>query len=163
MTMCSQRLQGLDDSAEAGELRSPLVLIVDDDSDARTIYIEILNSRGFRTIEAANGEAAIEMAVREHPDVILMDGSMPGMSGQDAALRLRGDRLTHAIPIVMLSGSMPPPRAAAAADAASKSRGGSPTTPPSWDAYITKPCSADDITATLRSVLSKSERTQVSH
>jgi two-component system, cell cycle response regulator DivK len=155
--MCPLVVSHSDYSTQEDPSRRPLVLIVDDDPDARTIYAEILGSRGFRTIEAADGEIAIEMAVEGHPDVILMDGSMPSMSGHEAALRLKGDRRTRAIPIVILSGSnTPPPMGASETlERSSPYARYAPYSP--WDAYMTKPSSIDNIEATLRSVLSATE------
>ena len=143
--MCRERLQQDHCAAVSGSYTAvfPLVLIVDDDADARAIYVEILQSRGFRTIEAGDGEVAIELAAQARPDVILMDGSMPGLSGQEVAIRLRADLRTHEIPIVILSGSIPPPQRSRSAP---------------WDAYITKPSSADDIVTTLHSVLPTAKR-----
>jgi CheY-like chemotaxis protein len=117
----------------------PLVLIVDDDPDARAIHAEILRQRGFRSAEADDGETGIEMAIAAMPDVILMDCSMPGMSGSEAAQRLKHDVRTHAIPVVMLTGF------------ASSARPGESSC--DCDAYITKPSTAEAIAATLRSVM----------
>jgi CheY-like chemotaxis protein len=127
--------------------RLPLVLIVDDDHDARAIHAEILRHRGFRTSNAEDGEACIRMAVAATPDVILMDGSMPGMSGFETAQQLKSDARTRAIPIVMLTGFARPTRTSESS--------------PSCDAYITKPSTADDIAATLRSVLIVAQRTHM--
>jgi two-component system cell cycle response regulator DivK len=121
----------------------PCVLIVDDDPDARAIHAEVLQRRGFRTTEAENGEAGIQMAASRRPDVILMDSSMPGMSGDEVASRLKGDARTRAIPIVMLTGF---------------ARRTSPS--PAWDAYLEKPSTADGIAETLRSVLAGEQSTR---
>jgi CheY-like chemotaxis protein len=126
--------------------RLPLVLIVDDDSDARATHAEILRQRGFRTAAAADGETGIDMAVVARPDVILMDCSMPGMSGSEAAERLKRDARTRAIPIVMLTGFAPSTRITASAR--------------DCDAYITKPSTADVVAATLRSVLIVGQATE---
>lgn len=122
----------------------PLVLIVDDDPDARAIHADVLRQRGFRSAEAADGESGIEAAIAATPDVILMDCAMPGMSGADAARRLKRDRRTCAIPIVMLTGF------------AASTRPGESSC--DCDAYITKPSSADSIAATLRAILASGDR-----
>ena len=82
---------------------SPLVLIVDDNIDAREMYALYLEHQGFRSAEAADGETAIEMARAQRPDVILMDATMPRMNGWDAAKRLKSDAATKAIPLIMLT------------------------------------------------------------
>jgi len=116
----------------------PLVLIVDDDPDARAIHGLVLSKRGFRTMEAADGAAAIDAAVVATPDLILMDASMPSMSGPEAAQRLRRDLRTFAIPIVMLTGF--------------SSAGGEPLAE-CCDVCISKPISARDLVATVTSAL----------
>lgn len=116
----------------------PLVLIVDDDADARAIHAEILAQRGFRSAEAGDGETGIAMAIAAVPDVILIDYSMPGMTGAEVAHRLKRDTRASNIPIVMFTGL-------SFSQAAVSSR--------DCDAYIPKPSSADAIAAALRSVL----------
>ena len=82
---------------------SPLVLIVDDNVDAREMYALFLEHEGFRSAEAADGEAAIEMARAQKPAVILMDATMPRLNGWDAAKRLKSDAATKSIPLIMLT------------------------------------------------------------
>jgi two-component system phosphate regulon response regulator PhoB len=122
-----------------GGASRPLVLIVDDDFDARAIHAELLRLGGFRTAEADDGETGIEMAASARPDVILMDYSMPGMSGLEAAQHMKRDVRTRAIPIVMLTGF----------GSSARTRASSPV----CDAYIVKPSMPDEVAATLRSVL----------
>ena len=81
----------------------PLVLIVDDNVDAREMYAIYLEHAGFRAAEASDGETAIEMARRDRPAVILMDATMPRLDGWEAARRLKGDVETQAIPLIMLT------------------------------------------------------------
>jgi two-component system cell cycle response regulator DivK len=82
---------------------APLVLIVDDNVDAREMYAIYLEHAGFRAAEAEDGEAAIEMARRDRPAVILMDATMPRMDGWEAARRLKADDDTKTIPLIMLT------------------------------------------------------------
>lgn len=81
----------------------PLVLIADDDPDARAIYGEYLRFAGFRVVTATNGVEALAAAHAEWPAVILMDLAMPKMDGWEAIRRLRADSLTADITIVALS------------------------------------------------------------
>lgn len=83
---------------------APLVLVVDDYADARQMYAEWLQVSGFRVAEAADGNAAIDLACALTPDVILMDLSLPGMDGWEATRRLKADTRTRHIPVVALTG-----------------------------------------------------------
>ena len=82
----------------------PLILIVEDDDDTRALYKESLDHLGYRTTDAANGEAAIEAALRFRPDFILMDISMPGIDGIDTTRRLKSDSRTQGSIVIVLTG-----------------------------------------------------------
>lgn len=81
----------------------PLVLIVDDNLDAREMYAMYLEHEGFRSTEAADGHAAIDRAKQEKPDLILMDATMPRLDGWEAARLLKADAETKTIPLIMLT------------------------------------------------------------
>jgi two-component system, cell cycle response regulator DivK len=77
------------------------ILVVEDRDDLRTILVAILKRFcGYETIEAANGAEAIEKAVSEKPDLILMDLDLPDISGIDAAKAVKENPNTAHIPIV---------------------------------------------------------------
>ncbi len=80
-----------------------LVLIVDDNEKNRKLAQSVLSAAGFRTLEAATGAEAVEMAVEHVPDVVLMDLQLPDISGTEAARVLRGSERTAGIPVVALS------------------------------------------------------------
>jgi two-component system cell cycle response regulator DivK len=124
------------------EVPLPLILVVDDDADAREVYGMTLRHAGFRTEEVENGAFACEMARLLEPDAVLLDHAMPVMDGQEAARRLRADPRTRDTPLVMMTGygSATALGRAVRADAA-------------CDAYLAKPCKADEIVAALRGVL----------
>jgi two-component system, cell cycle response regulator DivK len=67
----------------------PLVLIVDDVRDNREGYAEYLRFRGFRVLEAATGNTALDVADRCHPDVIVLDIRLPDIDGTEVTRRLR--------------------------------------------------------------------------
>ena len=118
----------------------PLVLIVDDVQDNRTIYVLFLKFSGFRIAEAENGVEALEKATTLLPDVIVMDLSLPVMDGFEATRRLKGDPRTKKIPIVVLTGHALPEHAQAAREAG-------------CDLVITKPCLPDQLMDALRRIL----------
>ena len=82
------------------------VLIVDDEKDIRSLMKNILNFKGYKTIEANNADQAIEMVNKERPDVILMDYNMPGeRNGLDAVFVIRNNHSICTSKIIVMSGS----------------------------------------------------------
>lgn len=79
------------------------VLLVEDIDDTRYFMRLELEERGYRVIEAENGESAVEAATRERPDIILMDLSLPVMDGLQAAERIRQDQQLREVPIVAVT------------------------------------------------------------
>jgi CheY-like chemotaxis protein len=87
---------------EQGEA-APTVLVVEDFEDNRFMMRRLLEMSGYRVVEAVNGEQAVETAVSERPDLILMDLSLPKLDGLAATRRIRQhDGLTRT-PIVAVS------------------------------------------------------------
>ena len=83
----------------AGEL----ILIVEDNEKNLKLVRDILQFKGYRTLEAGTAEAGIELA-REHlPNLVLMDVQLPGMDGVTALGRLKAEPSTAAIPVVALT------------------------------------------------------------
>jgi CheY-like chemotaxis protein len=118
----------------------PLVLVVEDYQDAREMYSEYLRFSGFDVIEAANGFEAIEQAVAQTPDIVLMDLALPKMDGWEATRRLKADARTKEIPIVALTGHA----LAGHADSAQKA---------GCDSFVTKPCLPDALVAEIQRML----------
>ncbi len=79
------------------------ILVVEDDLDNRRIVVKVLTTAGHRTLEAPDGNTAIAVARREHPDLIIMDLALPGMDGWEASRRLKADPDTADIPIIALT------------------------------------------------------------
>jgi two-component system, cell cycle response regulator DivK len=121
---------------------SPLILVVDDYQDAREMYAEYLSFSGFRVAEASNGLEAVEKAFALHPDVILMDLSLPGMDGWAATRQLKSDERTRSIPVLALTG-----HALAGASDGARQAG--------CDAFVTKPCLPDELVVEVRRMLER--------
>jgi CheY-like chemotaxis protein len=81
----------------------PIVLLVEDFDDTRLMMKLWLMKKGYRVIEAENGEQAIELAQRETPDLIIMDMMMPGLTGLDATRQIREYQSLRQTPIVAVS------------------------------------------------------------
>lgn len=82
---------------------APLILIVDDNVDAREMYGTYLQHEGFRWAEAVNGHDALTQTKLEQPALILMDATMPRMDGWEAVRLLKEDESTRHIPLIMLT------------------------------------------------------------
>lgn len=102
------------------------MLVAEDHEDTRFLLKTLLTFRGLSVVEATNGEEAVEVAGRERPDLILMDGSLPKMDGCAATRRMRSLDPLRDVPIVFLSGHADQDSQAAARDAG-------------CDEYMTKP------------------------
>lgn len=79
------------------------ILIVDDDAKNRAHLSLLLKSEGYLTSEAQTGEAALQWATTEKPDLILLDAMMPGKDGFQVAAELKAADATRAIPIIMVT------------------------------------------------------------
>jgi len=83
-----------------------LILIVEDNERNLKLVRDVLQVKGFSTIEAGTAEDGIRLAGERKPDLILMDIQLPGMSGIDALKVLRGDGATAAIPVIAVTASV---------------------------------------------------------
>ena len=81
-----------------------VVLVVDDVPDNITLLNDALDEAGYMVLVATSGEAALSLAARAHPDIVLLDAVMPGLDGFEVARRLRADPATAGIPIVFMTG-----------------------------------------------------------
>jgi two-component system cell cycle response regulator DivK len=79
------------------------LLLVEDNEDNRIIYSTVLRHVGYDVVEAYDGVEAIALARSMHPDLILMDISIPQMDGWEATRILRQDPETRSIPIIALT------------------------------------------------------------
>ncbi|WP_414545355.1 CHASE2 domain-containing protein [Nostoc sp. CCY0012] len=85
---------------------TPLILIVDDDGNHRSILTSLLQEIGCRTLEASDGKQGLQMVTENHPDVILLDLAMPNMDGFELMVHLQGNPQTRSIPIIVSSASV---------------------------------------------------------
>ncbi len=82
------------------------ILIVEDNEKNLRLARDVLQFHGFRTVEATRGEDALGLARQHLPDLVLMDISLPGIDGVEAARQLKAEPLTALIPIVALTASV---------------------------------------------------------
>ena len=114
------------------------ILIVDDFEDNREMYAYFLAEHGFAVTQATDGQEALDKAARLRPDLIIMDLSLPGIDGWEAARRLKTGEQTRDIPIVILS-------------AYDLTSGG----PVGCEGVLTKPCLPDRMIAEITQVLDR--------
>jgi two-component system, cell cycle response regulator DivK len=85
----------------AGEL----ILIVEDNEKNRRLVRDVLQFKGYETIETETGEEGVELARTRHPALVLMDIQLPGMDGISALKALRQDPATRAIRVMAVTAS----------------------------------------------------------
>jgi DNA-binding response OmpR family regulator len=67
------------------------ILVIEDDENLRSVLNDSLAKEGYSTLEAKNGEQGLELALSEHPDLILLDIILPDLNGIDMLKQIRGD------------------------------------------------------------------------
>ena len=125
---------------------SPSLLIVDDYPDALDVWGVYLRAEGFTVLTASDGQSAFAEAVREKPDVIIMDLELPGKSGYEVARDLKSRADTCAIPLIAATGYSHVKQL----DLARAS---------GFDAVMVKPCDPQSLVAEIRRLLRKSVET----
>ena len=88
---------------EQDKSEKPLIMIVDDDSDCRTMVKTILVSNGFEVEECSGGPDALKRLETVRPALVFMDIMMPEMSGYEVVVRMKQHLDTQNIPIIMLT------------------------------------------------------------
>jgi len=122
-------------------MANELILIVEDQEKNRKLVRDVLQFKGYRTIEAETGELGVALALEQRPDLILMDYQLPGIDGIEAFQRIRGDASTAHIPIVAVTASAMPEEAKRMKDAG-------------FDGFQTKPINIKEFAQAVAAVLS---------
>jgi two-component system alkaline phosphatase synthesis response regulator PhoP len=135
-----------DNIAVANPLRKgkKKVLVVDDEKDLVDLITYNLQRNGYDVVSAFNGNAALDVAEREQPDLIVLDLMLPGIDGTEVARRLKSDARLASTPIIMLTAK------AEETDVVVGLTLGA-------DDYVTKPFSMKILLARLASVLRRAE------
>ena len=84
------------------------VLIVEDNEKNMKLARDVLQAKGYATLEAATGEEGVRLAKERVPDLVLMDIQLPGINGIEAFKQIRADARTARIPVVALTASVTP-------------------------------------------------------
>ena len=86
----------------------PLVLVVEDHEDTRYLLRYVMETHGYRVVEAADGEQGVVIASTAHPDLILMDTDLPHVDGLAATKCIRAQAMLRDVPIIFISGHAQP-------------------------------------------------------
>ncbi len=79
------------------------LLVIDDEEDILELVCFQLNKEGYRVLRSKNGEEGLQLALRERPDLVILDIMLPGLSGIEVLKRLKYQRQTQGIPVLMLT------------------------------------------------------------
>ena len=119
-------------------LPGTVILIIEDDDDCRARAVDALRFSGARVIEAGNGFEGLTKAREQHPDVIVLDLGLPGLSGMDVLVQLRRDRQLAAVPVAITTADPEP-------EARCREIG--------CNAYMRKPYAPDALVAVIASLV----------
>ena len=91
-------------STQAPASPRPTILVAEDSTEQRSLYVEILHGAGYNVLEAGDGEEAVAIVRRERPKLVLMDVTMPRTTGWNAVRVLKEDPETMGVPIIVITG-----------------------------------------------------------
>ena len=81
------------------------ILVVDDDPNIVFLLTSLLEEKGYHVLTAANGEIALDCAITDSPDLILLDINLPHLDGMKVCAKLRKNPVTRQIPVIFLTGN----------------------------------------------------------
>src|SRR3990170_3430272 len=90
----------MDDSQKKTQ---PVILLIEDDPILSKMYSEKFSNEGFKVLIASDGAIGLEMALKEHIDIILLDIMLPRISGTDLLVKLRNEPKGKNIPVIALT------------------------------------------------------------
>ena len=122
-----------------------LILIVEDNEQNMKLARDVLQAKGYTTLEAVTGEEGVKLAQERKPDLVLMDIQLPGINGVEALQRLRADPQTTKIPVMALTASV------MQADRAQFTAAG-------FDAFVSKPISLREFLTAVQQLLQGSAK-----
>ncbi len=118
------------------------ILVIEDDPASLRLMMYTLQHEGYQVITAANGLEGLRKALKEKPDLLILDVMLPGIDGFEVCHRLRAESQTAHLPILMLSGK------AQEIDKATGLKVGA-------DDYITKPVTPSETASRVRALLAQ--------
>ena len=116
------------------------VLIIEDNDKNMKLARDVLQNKGYKTLEAVTGEDGVRLAKENAPDLVLMDIQLPGINGIEAFRQIRGDAATARIPVVALTASVTPTDRSA-------------ITAAGFDAFVGKPINLKEFLDTVKRLI----------
>jgi two-component system, cell cycle response regulator DivK len=86
-------------------MANELILIIEDNEKNRRLCRDVLQVKGYKTIESETAEEGVKLALEQAPALILMDIQLPGMDGITAMKQLKADPTTQSIPVIAITAS----------------------------------------------------------
>ena len=123
-------------------MANELILIVEDNDKNMKLARDILQVKGYRTIEAESAEAGLPLAAAQKPDLVLMDIQLPGINGIEALKKLRASPETSPIPVLAFTASVMPQDRKEIMSAG-------------FDGFVSKPINLKEFIASIASALGK--------
>ena len=121
-----------------------LILIIEDNDKNLKLVRDVLQVKGYATIEAGTAEDGIVLARERKPDLVLMDIQLPGMNGIDALKVLRADAVTAGIPVIAVTASV-------------MQQDRNLITEAGFDGYIGKPINLKEFLDSVRAMLERAK------
>ena len=117
-----------------------VILIVEDNEKNMKLARDVLQAKGYQTLEAINGEDGVRLALEHIPDMVLMDIQLPDINGIEAFRRIRANPATSGVPVVAFTASVTPMDRSRITDAG-------------FDSFIGKPINLREFLETVRKVI----------
>ena len=124
------------------------ILVVEDNPQNMRLFEMILSDRGYILLKAVDGEEALDVAVREPPDLVIMDIRLPGMNGLEVTKKLRENSAFSRIPIIAITASAMKGDKEAAIGAG-------------CNAYLSKPFNIRELTGMIAEILLQRQKDNV--
>jgi len=118
------------------------VLIIEDNEKNMKLARDVLQAKGYKTLEATSCEDGVKLARQHVPDLVLMDIQLPGINGIDAFKQIRADAKTARVPVVALTASVTP------TDRSAINAAG-------FDAFVSKPINLKEFLDTVKRVVER--------
>ena len=85
----------------------PKILVIEDEANLQKLVKANLTASGYKVFVAGSGEEGFRLAQQEHPNLILLDLRLPGMSGWDTLMILKNDQRLQKVPVIIMTATVP--------------------------------------------------------